>query len=126
MKILRNPFHYEKKHFYTSFFICYDFPHRLYKRRNIFSEKMLFLVKNITKKAHIIFFLSLQKYFSINHLFFTIMKRSILTSLGYREDLPLLIFEENNGIDPSQSFIRCRHQGWTYAYNVETGNLQNN
>lgn len=33
---------------------------------------------------------------------------------------------ETKQIDPSQSFIRCRHQGWTYAYNVETGNLQNN
>lgn len=65
MIILRNPFHYEKKHFYTSFFICYDFPHRLCKRRNIFSEKMLFLVKNITKKAHIIFFYLCKNIFQL-------------------------------------------------------------
>ncbi|MCQ2291667.1 MAG: hypothetical protein MJZ39_00710 [Bacteroidales bacterium] len=30
------------------------------------------------------------------------------------------------GVPDYESSIRCRHQGWTYTYNVETGNLQNN
>ena len=27
-------------------------------------------------------------------------------------------------IDPAESFVECRHNGWTFTFNVETGNTQ--